>query len=54
MDEYNNNVKNMAKNHHNNSSNFGGNSHYGGYRQETHANNSLSHSDSVVSYYNYY
>ena len=50
MDEYNNNVKNMAKTHTNNTNNFGNHhSHYGGgYRQDTHVNNSLSQSDSIV------
>ena len=45
MDEYNNHVKNMAKSHHNNSY---GNSHYAGYRPDSHANNSLSGNDSIV------
>jgi len=46
MDEYNNHVKNMAKSH-NNSNNYG-NSHFGGYRGDSHANNSLSANDSIV------
>lgn len=55
MDDYNNSVKNMAKTHHNNTGNFGGNSNYGGYRQDTHVNNSLSHSDSIVNFtYKYF
>ena len=55
MDEYNNNVKNMAKTHINNTNNFGNHhSHYGGgYRQDTHVNNSLSQSDSIV-IFNYF